>query len=314
MVPCDNISPTRGVLFCGECGGTLWYLVQTVYSCSRCGLLVHAHCVAKIRRRCVASFLTEAEADTAPRFWDGSLQLSICPELSLAEQQFRCLECELEFTQFSSARLCDYTGGYYCHQCHWAAASPSPARIIHNWDFTPVSMCQAALQYLALVARRPLINLEKLNPSLSAVIHDVAAVVKMRQQLISMKKYLVVCRIAGEERLLTQLQDRQHFVDSAEMFSFRDLVDIHTGVLQTYLQAKIARFKSHLEEKLWLGRGSRLKCCSGHQRKGIAQTITSLEATSLTKIRRWRLIKLLVRSHLYRRFTFKYKCIMYLIF
>ena len=246
MVPCDNISPTRGVLFCGECGGTLWYLVQTVYSCSRCGLLVHAHCVAKIRRRCVASFLTEAEADTAPRFWDGSLQLSICPELSLAEQQFRCLECELEFTHFSSARLCDYTGGYYCHQCHWAAASPSPARIIHNWDFIPVSMCQAALQYLALVARRPLINLEKLNPSLSAAIHDVAAVVKMRQQLISMKKYLVVCRIAGEERLLTQLQDRQHFVDSAEMFSFRDLVDIHTGVLQTYLQAKIARFKSHI--------------------------------------------------------------------
>ena len=33
MVPCDNISPTRGVLFCGECGGTLWYLLQTVYIC-----------------------------------------------------------------------------------------------------------------------------------------------------------------------------------------------------------------------------------------------------------------------------------------
>ena len=33
MVPCDNISPARGVLFCGECGHTLWYLIQTVYSC-----------------------------------------------------------------------------------------------------------------------------------------------------------------------------------------------------------------------------------------------------------------------------------------
>ena len=33
MVPCDNISPARGVLFCGECGHTLWYLIQTVYIC-----------------------------------------------------------------------------------------------------------------------------------------------------------------------------------------------------------------------------------------------------------------------------------------
>ena len=120
-------------------------------------------------------------------------------------------------------------------------------------------MCQAALQYLALVARRPLINLEKLNPSLSAVIHEVAAVVKMRQQLISMKKYPVECRFAREERLLTQLQDRQHFVDSVEMFSFRDL--------QTYLQAKIARLKSHREKKVWLGRESGLKYCFCHRRK-----------------------------------------------
>ena len=39
---------------------------------------------------------------------------------------------------------------------------------------------------------------------------------KYRTQLMSMKKYLTVCRIAGEERLLTLLQDRQHFVDNGE--------------------------------------------------------------------------------------------------
>merc|ERR1712242_267051 len=78
---------------------------------------------------------------------------------------------------------------------------------------------------------------------------------------------MIPCRIAGEERLLTQLQDRQHFVDSAEMFSFRDLVDIHTRVLQTYLQAKIARLKSHIEETVWLGRESGLKFCFCHRRR-----------------------------------------------
>ena len=39
MVPCNNISPTKGVLYCGECGGTLWYLLQTVYICKVLSLL-----------------------------------------------------------------------------------------------------------------------------------------------------------------------------------------------------------------------------------------------------------------------------------
>ncbi len=33
-------------------------------------------------------------------------------------------------------RLCDYTGGLYCQSCHWGNTAPSPARIVHNWDFT----------------------------------------------------------------------------------------------------------------------------------------------------------------------------------
>ena len=31
---------------------------------------------------------------------------------------------------------------------------PSPAKISHKWDFIPVSMCEAPLQYLALMSRR----------------------------------------------------------------------------------------------------------------------------------------------------------------
>ena len=107
-------------------------------------------------------------------------------------------------------------------------------------------MSQAALQYINLVSRKPLINLEKLNPSLTAVVQDVASVIKFRQKLIMMKKYLMVCRIAGEKKLLTLLQDRQHFVDSSEMFSLQDLIDINSGVLLSYLETKFSQFKSHI--------------------------------------------------------------------
>ena len=37
----------------------------------------------------------------------------------------------------SEARLCDYNGSLYCDNCHWNDTSIIPARVVHNWDFTP---------------------------------------------------------------------------------------------------------------------------------------------------------------------------------
>lgn len=36
----------------------------------------------------------------------------------------------------SEARLCDYTGQYFCEECHWNDLVVIPARVVHNWDFT----------------------------------------------------------------------------------------------------------------------------------------------------------------------------------
>lgn len=234
------------VVFCGECGGTLWHLLQTVYSCKTCSHLVHAQCMKSLRRKCVGAFLNNFEDEKEYGYYDGSLLFRICPELSLAEQNFSCSECNYLFKQFGDAKLCDYTGRYYCSGCHWSGSSPSPARVVHNWDFTPQQMSQAALQYLNIVINKPLINLEQINPSLHAVIQEVGAILKQRKQLMSMKKYLVVCRIAQDERILTQLRDKQHFVDNTCMFTFQDLLDINTGSLSDYLSSKLTFFRDHI--------------------------------------------------------------------
>ena len=92
------------------------------------------------------------------------------------------------------ARRCDYTGQSYCTSCRWGRASPSPARVLANWDFTPRPMAEASLQYLALTARRPLVHLAHAAPGLAAVTEEVAAVAGQRHHLLAMKKYLVVCR------------------------------------------------------------------------------------------------------------------------
>ena len=36
----------------------------------------------------------------------------------------------------AEARLCDYTGQYFCDHCHWNDQVCIPARILRNWDFS----------------------------------------------------------------------------------------------------------------------------------------------------------------------------------
>ena len=47
---------------------------------------------------------------------------------------------------------------------------------------------------------------------------------QFRRQIILMKKYLTVCRVASEEKLLLRLVGRQHFVDGSDLYSVEDLV------------------------------------------------------------------------------------------
>lgn len=44
-------------------------------------------------------------------------------------------------------RICDYTGLYYCPTCHWNDTLPMPARILHNWDFTPGKVCRGNFNF-----------------------------------------------------------------------------------------------------------------------------------------------------------------------
>lgn len=245
LVPVADLLPTKG-LFCDECGAAAWPLLQTLFRCKSCSHLVHAHCLASLRRRCVGAFLSNFDDEEQYGYYDGSLLFRICPELSLAEQDYLCAECHTPFTSLAQARLCDYTGRHFCSACHWLAIHPSPARIVHNWDFSPRPVSQAALQYLTMVARRPLVNLGQVNPSLLAVVDEVGQVDRHRRLLLAMKKYLVVCRLAQEQRLLRRLEDRQHFVDSDSMYSLQDLLDIHSGALVSFLETVLDLFQSHI--------------------------------------------------------------------
>jgi len=158
----------------------------------------------------------------------------------------KCAECSSRFFPQGGHRLCDYLGKWYCQSCHWGYTSPIPARVLNNWDFTHKQISQATYQYLNLMRKKAVIDLEKMSPSLCIISAELSAICRQRRSVLEMKKYLMVCRVAASQKLLRMLSERQHFVESEFMYSFQDLLDVKTGVLATWLGNILETWQDHI--------------------------------------------------------------------
>uniref|UniRef100_A0A8C7RWE2 Differentially expressed in FDCP 8 homolog n=1 Tax=Oncorhynchus mykiss TaxID=8022 RepID=A0A8C7RWE2_ONCMY len=115
---------------CDKCSTIIWGLIQTWYTCTGCYYRCHSKCLNLINKSCVRSKVSH----------QSEYELSICPEIGLDRQDYRCAECRMPVSLRgvpSEARQCDYTGQYYCSTCHWNDTAVIPARVIHNWEFEP---------------------------------------------------------------------------------------------------------------------------------------------------------------------------------
>lgn len=169
--------------------------------------------------------------------------------------------------EWCEARKCDYSGLYYCTACHWGSSAIMPARVVHNWDFTPHPVSQASLQQLKVTSNRPLINLEKLNPRLFTLILELNLVRRLRHELNGMRKYLYVCRSATQDHLLWKHLDTPHLIESPELYSLQDLVDIHSGELPSKLHIIADVFSRHIKGtcEICQGRGHICEICSNDE-------------------------------------------------
>jgi len=227
-----------GQVYCQRCVSIIWITLQSAQFCTMCGYGVHYSCMDNIMRTCVAT-----KVKTNPDFI-----MDICPERLLPTLKYRCVECDKRFSHIRTPRLCDYTGLSFCPDCHWNAQAPTPARIIHNWDFEGRPVSQATKQYLYLMQRKPVVDISEANPKLFAVVQELVEVQELRCNIILMKKYLTVCRIASDEKLLLHLVSRQHFVDGPNLYSIQDLIDIHNGSLLPFLQRINSIFEGHIKQ------------------------------------------------------------------
>ncbi|XP_041918109.1 differentially expressed in FDCP 8 homolog isoform X2 [Alosa sapidissima] len=198
---------------CDKCSAVIWGLIQTWYTCTGCYYRCHSKCMNLITKPCVRSKVSH----------QSEYELNICPEIGLDKQDYRCAECRTPVSLRgvpSEARQCDYTGQYYCSNCHWNDTAIIPARVIHNWEFDPRKVCRSSMRYLALMISRPVLKLKEVNPLLFNFV---------------------------EELVEIRLHDRQHFVENDDMYSLHDLIDISTGRLSCSLTEIHTTFAKHIK-------------------------------------------------------------------
>ncbi|KAK7085900.1 Differentially expressed in FDCP 8 [Halocaridina rubra] len=254
--------------FCDQCAHIIWGVIHVSYVCLSCGYRCHGRCVNRVRRRCASVKVNE----------DPSYILNICPEVGLSAQNYRCAECRRLITNthqkgvsclgdpfkkenaWCEPRRCDYNGLYYCPACHWNSRMVLPARVVHNWDFEERVVSRQAKQFLLLMKNKPVLHLEKINPYLFKYVDELGSVKKLREDLLIMKQYLGMCRSAQESRMLRQLEERQHFIETAYMYSLQDLLDVNSGYLVNYLKKIHESFSEHIKKECLVCQGKGYIC------------------------------------------------------
>ena len=129
-------------------------------------------------RKC-PKLLFEEKAFTSDRTQSTrNVILKICPEVGLSKQEFRCGECRA-LIMTSNCRLCDYSGLYFCFNCHFGPSDSVaiPARVIHNWDFTPKPVSRRSLQTINYIKGKPvLFDIMELNSMLYGLVEELAQI------------------------------------------------------------------------------------------------------------------------------------------
>ncbi|XP_028990467.1 pleckstrin homology domain-containing family M member 1 [Betta splendens] len=181
---------------------------------------------------------------------DGALLSHLCTvpsEKGLDTQSFKCAGCPQPIgPSLGRAKLCEFSGQYYCESCHSGDTSIIPSRMVHNWDVAQREVSKKALQLLAQVEHEPLLNLDQLNPDLVRHAESMAQSHNLRQRLRLLGDYLLICRSGAYKKLQARMQKRSYLLESSHLYSVLDLRQIAEGQYTTYLLTLLNYASNHV--------------------------------------------------------------------
>ncbi|XP_069052505.1 pleckstrin homology domain-containing family M member 3 isoform X2 [Lepisosteus oculatus] len=168
-------------------------------------------------------------------------------EKGLTAQGFRCAGCQRPVgLSRGKAKVCYYSGWYYCQSCHEDSLFLIPARLLHNWDTSKHKVSKQAKEFLEFVYEEPLLDIQQLNPCLYEHCEALAAVLRLRQQLQSLRAYLFSCRATVAEDLRRRIFPREYLLQHIHLYSLADLQQVIDGKLAPFLSKVIKFASSHV--------------------------------------------------------------------
>ncbi|KAM3917331.1 pleckstrin homology domain-containing family M member 3 [Leptodactylus fuscus] len=168
-------------------------------------------------------------------------------ERGLTAQSFKCAGCQRPIgLSNEKAKVCSYSGWYYCNLCHVDDGFIIPARLVHNWDTSKHKVSKQAKEFLEYVYEEPLIDVQQENPLLYRHVDALAQVVRLRQQLKSLRAYLFSCRAVVAEDLRRRIFPREYLFQQIHLYSLADLQQVVEGKLAPFLTKVIKFATSHV--------------------------------------------------------------------
>jgi hypothetical protein len=146
-----------------------------------------------------------------------------------------CTGCGKQFQSGlfgKNARYCDYSGKYFCPDCHSKQVSIIPARVIRAWDFKPYQVSNFYRAFLVQMFKEPLYDVDAICPGSYQLVPLLKQIKVVRIMLSYMRDYTASCRkreqlIAVAEKLTL---GRTHLYEGTS-YSLNDFIEIQKGKL-----------------------------------------------------------------------------------
>lgn len=168
-------------------------------------------------------------------------------EHGLDHQNYQCKGCQdLLGSTISKAKVCAFTGEYYCSNCMDNNFFIIPARVIHNWDFKRYPVSKKSAIFLLEFQHHPWIDMKKLNPKIYCGVSDMAQLQQLRIQLNFLRAYIFTCREPVIEELQKRVWPREYLYDHVHLYTISDLAQIPNGSLLLQLEKVVNFAKTHV--------------------------------------------------------------------
>ena len=174
--------------------------------------------------------------------------LTINNEIGLLDQNYRCLDCSRPVGLiYGPAKVCGFTGGSYCSDCHVDDESLIPARVFLNGDWSKRKVCRSVSEFMARIQSDPILDTTRFSRNIYSIHREFGALLTLRTRLHHLAAYLLTCRSSevGEE-FRKKIWPREHLFQQLHTFAMGDLPLIQTGQMEQLLTRVFQWGRSHV--------------------------------------------------------------------